>query len=1223
MYNVEEFITECLDSLLIQTFQDFEVIIVDDCSTDGSLDIAKNYAEKFDGRLTIAQTEKNSGGASLPRNLGLQLANGEYIFFFDPDDFILDSALETLYNAAKKYNADVVYSGNHYEITKPNDFYLNRDGTSAKLFYEGLEDKTELTVDNPNKILRTLLTEKTEGNFRNVYTKLCSRKFLIENNIDFPLVRMGDDFIWVINVYCHAKRFLRISPPFYFYRAYNTQSIVNIKSASSYKRISRWISTFVTWSQHLKELENQTAVLKENPAYCLATSKSHFEWCLWRISEETAQLSYEEIYEILQREFSKRKDLSNSMAPFFVSFISAERKKHDDAIRELRDNIKELRELLNDFTARIDIKMLTTAGDFQILSMSDEKANVWQPAWLQKGGIGYQIQSYARKLEFVVKATVNGRINLELRGIDIRTPGDSSKRIPYWIDYTNLTVNGKTIFNKITPAWHDKAYRYRMDAKAGEEIKIQMEWLPHMENINEKFLTERAQEKSNLIPHIPVNPVIISVIIPMYNAEKYIAECLDSLLAQTFPYFEVIVVDDCSTDNSVKIVENYAPKFGGRLTLTSMEKNSGSAPAPRNRGFLFSRGEYIFFMDSDDTLTKTALQEMYSLAKEYNAEVVYCEKYYMSSGVGEEFIKNIHLADNRIQRPPFVDKPTFISDNLADRLEELFQKNFWVTPWQRLVSRKLLAEYNITFPEIIGSDDVVWCFQVLCCAKKFLRVPNACYVRRMYDESFTQSSKKSPNKHIHQWMDIAIRGLKFTDNFMSKFEFFLNNTAYRYKVLDTLVTPSFGVIDSVYKNLLPEEIYDIFLKEFSKDTRENNVLVAYLYAYVYKNREIKNQEAKIPREFRRYLTARLDIKLMSTAGDFKILSVSDNQAEVLTPDWFQKGGIGYLIQSYAGKLEFIAKATVNGRINLDLRGMYFPDPEDKSKRVPYWIDYTKLTVNGKTIFDKITPAWHDKTYPYRMDAKAGEEIKIQVEWLPHRGDVLPETPKPAEKTVAVTDKPLPHKSDVLSEKPKPAEKTATVADKPKPAEKTATVADKPKPAEKTATVADKPKPAEKTAPVADKPLPDFPKIQLKPLAGKFVPYLTGRIDIKLMTTAGDLKLLSVSDNQAEVVKPTWLQQGGTGYQIHSHAGQLEFVTKATVDGRVNLNLLGMDIRDSKDKSKRIPYWIDYTNLTINGKTIFDKITPTWHDKAYHHDIDVKAGEEIKVQIEWLPHNGDT
>ena len=89
----------------------------------------------------------------------------------------------------------------------------------------------------------------------------------------------------------------------------------------------------------------------------------------------------------------------------------------------------------------------------------------------------------------------------------------------------------------------------------------------------------------------------ISVIIPLYNAEKYIGDCLESLLVQTFQDFEVIVVDDCSTDNSVAIVQSYAEKFGGRLKIARTKKNSGGGGyVPRNLGLNLSRGEYIFFL---------------------------------------------------------------------------------------------------------------------------------------------------------------------------------------------------------------------------------------------------------------------------------------------------------------------------------------------------------------------------------------------------------------------------------------------------------------------------------------------------------------------------------------------------------------------------------------------------------------------------------------------------
>ena len=121
-------------------------------------------------------------------------------------------------------------------------------------------------------------------------------------------------------------------------------------------------------------------------------------------------------------------------------------------------------------------------------------------------------------------------------------------------------------------------------------------------------------------------------------------------------------------------------------------------------------------------------------------------------------------------------------------------------------------------------------------------------------------------------------------------------------------------------------------------------------------------------------------------GDFKILSISDDKAKTTKPDYLNRDGIGYVIQSFTGKMELIAKANEDGQVILKLKGMDIRDPKDKSKRVPYWIDYTKLTIDGNTIFDKLTPAWHDKPYRYDIYAEADEEIKIQVEWLAHNKD---------------------------------------------------------------------------------------------------------------------------------------------------------------------------------------------------------------------------------------------
>ena len=473
MYNAEEFIGECLESLLIQTFQNFEVIVVDDCSTDNSVAIVKNYSLKFGNRLILTHTEKNSGGGGEPRNIGLSLANGEYIQFLDADDFILLTALETLYNVAKEYDADIVCENSYYLLDKPNNISLYRDGLNKKLLKENREDKMELLVDNPKENLNRLLLIDSEGNFYAAWSKFFRREFMLENEITFPQLPNSQDFLMVINAYCRAKRLLRIPTPLVFYRHYNTS--VTRKTRTHSGQISYWFLTFVDFVKHLHKIAENNKVLSENPDYLLSTLRAHFRWCLSRTDYARKSLSNQEIYEILNYAFAKTSsNFTGLLMPFFFSTIV-------DGIKDKNYNEVVIRKFKNYLSARVDFKLMKNdeLGELQVISVSDEKALVKKASWLPKNESGYFVQSYNGSIEIVTKATVGGKMQLDLKGLDIRNPDDKSRRTPYWIDYTKLSINDKVIFDKVTSAWHDKPYRYSMEVKADEEIKIQVEWQPH------------------------------------------------------------------------------------------------------------------------------------------------------------------------------------------------------------------------------------------------------------------------------------------------------------------------------------------------------------------------------------------------------------------------------------------------------------------------------------------------------------------------------------------------------------------------------------------------------------------------------------------------------------------------------------------------------------------------------------------------------------------------
>ncbi|MBR1647259.1 MAG: glycosyltransferase family 2 protein [Selenomonadaceae bacterium] len=332
----------------------------------------------------------------------------------------------------------------------------------------------------------------------------------------------------------------------------------------------------------------------------------------------------------------------------------------------------------------------------------------------------------------------------------------------------------------------------------------------------------------------------ISVIIPMYNAEKFIGDCLESILNQTFQDFEVIVVDDCSTDSSFAVVESYAPKFNGRLKLSRMKKNSGSAGTPRNTGLFLSRGEYVFFVDADDLITVTGLEELYTLAKNFDAEVVYCESYYVTDAEFSEVVIHCPQAGGAS-----VDKPTFETDDFSERLNRIKQYLFVVTAGLKLIKRNLLLEHEIFFPHIKNREDDIWTWNLVFHTKKFLRVPNIIYICRLLDNSITRT-KKTPEQEINFWINPIILGLKTLDEIMSRVEFFQQNPQWRYAMLFYFVEVSFMFLHNNCAEEPPVVVYESIREKFSDALGENDVLIPLLCSFITAQQQlIANQRQRI------------------------------------------------------------------------------------------------------------------------------------------------------------------------------------------------------------------------------------------------------------------------------------------------------------------------------------------------------------------------------------------
>ena len=323
MYNAEKYLDDCLNSVLAQTFQDFEVIVVDDCSTDNSVAVVESYREQFGGRMTLTSLEKNSGNAGYTaRNKGFTFSQGEYVYFIDADDFITETALEELYTSAKDFDADIVYTGSRYRYTTKGGTIWTTDRIGRELRAKGIEDKPALTINDPHKNLEELSIKA--GLYWTSWTKLVRRNFLTENEITFYEILSGGDHIWTIELFTCAKKLLRIPNAVYFWRDDAFESMTRNKRTTN-KQIYTWSKAFLSIANAMADLSNKREFLKANSTYCYKSLINHFDFFMKRNIEARLQVSSEQVYDILRREFEGKEGF-DLIIPFFFSLIDSQQK---------------------------------------------------------------------------------------------------------------------------------------------------------------------------------------------------------------------------------------------------------------------------------------------------------------------------------------------------------------------------------------------------------------------------------------------------------------------------------------------------------------------------------------------------------------------------------------------------------------------------------------------------------------------------------------------------------------------------------------------------------------------------------------------------------------------------------------------------------------------------------------------------------------------------------
>lgn len=249
------------------------------------------------------------------------------------------------------------------------------------------------------------------------------------------------------------------------------------------------------------------------------------------------------------------------------------------------------------------------------------------------------------------------------------------------------------------------------------------------------------------------NKPILSIIVPVYNVEKYLARCLDSILAQTFTDFELIAVDDGSPDNCGNILDKYALK-DERVKV--IHKENGGLSSARNAGIDVAIGEYICFVDSDDYVSNVFVDRLYTLIKENDADISQC--------CFKQTSNDTEVSSNGLEIDTYTN---------VEMIKNLYNQSYVtsVVAWNKMYKKKIFAD--VRFPHGKIHEDEGTTYKLFYNAAKVVTTTEDLYFYYMADNSITRSG-------------FSLKKLDYLDVLKERMEFYKANNLEQFYKLDVL-----------------------------------------------------------------------------------------------------------------------------------------------------------------------------------------------------------------------------------------------------------------------------------------------------------------------------------------------------------------------------------------------------------------------------------------------------
>lgn len=747
VYNVENYIERAFNSILNQTlgFKNLEIIFIDDCSSDNSKNIIQNYQDTYDNVKAIF-LDKNSGSGGKPRNIGLNYATCDYVMFLDSDDTFMDDACEVLFNEITKENIDIVSGIHTWDGTNPSPGLWQSILTNPIDSYQVRQNNVEDILKNfPLKINSIDECESVIGDF--AFTpKIYNKSFLEKNSIKFPEGIIVEDSVFLLNALLNTKGIKYINKIVYHYYHERTGESNPSMSYIYSKMNLKGLLDSIYKLYHISLKKGKSKIFKK---YLL------YQKLLYFLNSKLlkSNLSVGDVLELLiyaQPLFNLyvgfNKDVDNNLFKYIAD------KDYENAFKVIfGKDVKKIDDInCNSLDGDIDLFIYNPNNVLNEIIFNHCIENDIPTVFLDDGGDG----GIKNKFDYIVDYNLEFRQILDvidfkyipdLKHIVFFYPLDDLKdlvkiqnhfySINYCYKHLKLITDEKNIFlsNSLLKSdlkgldFEDNYYYCFVDLDSNPNF-IEFDFNDanfDMHNY-ENTILDNSEYKQVVNNFLSVSKPEISIIIPTYNVEKHLHNCMASVLSQSYENFEILCIDDCSSDSTVNIIKQFM-ESDRRIRLFQNKTNMGSEFC-RNLGMSNANGKYIFFLDAENSIKDDTFELLHDFSSKNKLDI-------LLFNLIEE--SNDERTENNLSRKN-LDIYLLKIFNVCD-LDKNLIFSIPYNPCNKLYSKDFLEKHDIKFSDNeSGYDNILFFFKCMISADKISMLDNDFYKEyRTYSDSIS------------------------------------------------------------------------------------------------------------------------------------------------------------------------------------------------------------------------------------------------------------------------------------------------------------------------------------------------------------------------------------------------------------------------------------------------------------------------------------------------------